>query len=155
MEFLKGIKPVLIIAVVIFQIGCAEKKAPETETVPAAEQYISLDISAFSDLSQGDTLSVRVDDSEVSYQLIVRRIQENIPGVVSISANVGDVETGSANLIFREGRLSGFMDIYEDGKRWQVEYNAEKDAYYLKEIKPEDRDELEGGEPLTPPNNGQ
>lgn len=154
MKFLKGNGPVLIIIIAISLMGCGEKKTPETEPVSESEQYISLDTSNFSDLSRGDTLSIKVDDSEVKYQLVVRRVEEAIPGIMSISANVGDVETGAANLIFREGRLSGFMDIYEPNERWQIEYNDEKDAYYLKEIKPEDRDELEGGVPLTPPNDG-
>lgn len=158
MKLFKKINPaILVCTLLIVQYGCGseDKKKPEvssSESHALPKIYVSTDLPEMSELSEGDTLKITVDETDEMYQLIVRKVQENIPGIQSISADIGNRESGLATLIFRDGRLSGFMDIYKSNKRWQIEYDDEKNAYYLNVIMPEDRDELEGGEPLTPPN---
>ncbi len=154
MNLNKKICPALLIGtLLLLQLGCGNEKKNTTEkNAEPAKIYVSTKLNGITEVAAGDTLRIDVNETDEMYQLIIRRIQENIPGIKSISAVIGDQETGLATLIYRDGRLSGFMDMYVTNKRWQIEYDEENNSYYLNEIKPEDRDELEGGEPLTPPN---
>ncbi|WP_157939414.1 hypothetical protein [Gracilimonas amylolytica] len=151
---IKKICPALLIGtLLLLQLGCGNEKKNTTEkNAEPVKIYVSTKLNGITEIAAGDTLRIDVNETDEMYQLIIRRIQENIPGIKSISAVIGDQETGLATLIYRDGRLSGFMDMYVTNKRWQIEYDEENNSYYLNEIKPEDRDELEGGEPLTPPN---
>lgn len=142
---------------IAFQFGCGsnEKRTSENNQLTETEStrlYVNPSLPDMSNLVQGDTLSIEVKDSEEIYWLKVRRVQETIPGIMSISAFVEDQQTGQATLIYRDGRLSGFMDMYKTNVRLQLEYDEDTKAYYLNEIDPDEIDELEGGEPLTPPN---
>jgi hypothetical protein len=149
----------LLLFVFVFTVilnGCAdsgEKSSKEVESEQAVQKFnVSLDLSGISELSEGDTLSIMKNETDERYHLVIRRVQETFPGIMSISANVEDKDTGLATLIYRDGHLSGFMDMYKSNIRWEVNYDSVKNSYYLTEIDPEDIDEMEGGEALTPPN---
>jgi hypothetical protein len=148
---------IMALSLSLVQIGCGNSKerSPEQEAEPVekiVKVSISPDLTPMDDLSSGDTLSIKQNESDSSYQLVIRRVQETIPGIMSISANVEDQDTGLATLIYRDGQLSGFMDMYKSNTRWQIEYDSLNSGYYLTKIDPDSIDELEGGEALSPPN---
>lgn len=141
-------------------LSCGQSKengsapdAQNTDTVDVNLLYFQTDLSRIPELSKSDTLTFDMVNAEEDYQLIINRIQESIPGIMAISARVENIATGSASLIFREGTLSGFIDISKTNKRLQVMYDS-SGTYYLREVLPEDRNELEGSAPLTPPKDG-
>lgn len=147
----------LLFAIPVTLLGCgdsdeeASKVSPDTEKT-VQKVPVSLDLSVMPELSEGDTLTIKKNETDERFDLVIRRTQETIPGIMTISANVNDQQTGLATLIYRDGQLSGFMDMYESNIRWQINFDSVDSSYYLTEINPEDIDEIEGGEALTPPN---
>ncbi|MEX0846012.1 MAG: hypothetical protein WD022_12065 [Balneolaceae bacterium] len=118
--------------------------------------YIEIDLSKLEELSQGDKINLSLIDQDKSYTLVVRRAQETMPGILSISANIEDRETGLASLNFREGRLTGMLDFYKENTRYRVSYDPKKNMHFILEVLPSERDEKEGGDPMTPKlHNGQ
>lgn len=158
MEIKRGFIVLLFSAFTVILLGCGgSEKQPQDESAAPDENVqkvqVVMDLSAMNDLSEGDTLSItKTGPEEKKYNLVVRRVQETIPGIMSISALVADRDTGMASLIYRDGQLSGFMDMYESAVRWQINYDSTKKAYYLTEMAMDDIEEMEGGEALTPPN---
>lgn len=147
-----------IMVIAISACGGSEKKEKaeisnpkSVDPVEKARMYFKANMSKMSDLSKNDTLTFNLSNSDEKFQLMIRKIEETMPGILSISADVENKGTGLAFLLYRDGGISGFIDMYGSNQRFQIMYDQEPDAYYLNEIKPEDRDELEGGIPLTPP----
>lgn len=146
-----------LFAIPVLLSGCGNSEEESSNVAPKPEKSVqkvpvSLNLSKIAQLSEGDTLTIMSNDTDERFDLVIRRTQETIPGIMSISANVNNQQTGLATLIYREGQLSGFMDMYESKIRWQVNFDSTDNGYYLTEIDPEDIDEMEGGEALSPPN---
>ena len=87
--------------------------------------------------------------------LDVRRVQETIPGITTISANIGNKETGLATLLLRDNRLTGMVELYKENKKYRVQYDTAQNASYLQKILPEEMDVLEGAKPLSPGENNR
>jgi hypothetical protein len=140
--------------------GKQEKKSPQTSEEPqeiqaedslsAKKEFVEVDMSTVSSIKKGESFEIKVQNEDQAFQLQVRRVQESIPGITSISANIGDRDTGLATLLLRNGKLSGILDLYKEGKSYKVGYDSTASAHYIQEILPEDRDELEGSAPLVP-----
>ncbi|MCP9291269.1 hypothetical protein [Gracilimonas sediminicola] len=121
-----------------------------SDTVSAEKYYLEADIEALSVLKKGDTFEVKTKEGQMALTLDVRRVQETIPGITSISANIGNKEKGLATLLLRDGRLTGMLDLYQENKKYRVQYDTERNASYIQEILPGEMDVLEGGKPLNP-----
>lgn len=154
---------VLIAGVML--LSCGKKEREEATPAPAESQisqeahkdstsaekyYFGIDRDFLGSLKQGDTFEIATRNQEMIYKLNVRRVQEAIPGITSISANVEDTNTGLATLLFRDGKLTGVLDIYKGGIKYRVQYDSSESTHFLQEILPEEMDALEGGTPLSP-----
>lgn len=142
-------------------ISCnREKKDTEDQTqvenneaqISQEKEFIEVDVSAFFSLGQGDTLEITNIRRNRTYTLIIRRVQETMPGLLSIAANIDDRDTGLATLVLQDNKLSGSLELYKEKLRYQVAYDSASSKHYLTEINPEDLDILEGGAPLEAPN---
>lgn len=143
----------------------SEKKKEEIPEAPAAapnnheltqqREFIELEmpVSELTGLKQGDTFQITNTSLDTTYQLVVRRNQEVIPGSVGLSANMPDRETGFASLVIQGEKLTGSLRFYKQEKRYRIQYDSASSGYYLSEILPEDVDELEGSTPLEGPRN--
>ncbi|WP_020403457.1 hypothetical protein [Gracilimonas tropica] len=113
--------------------------------------FIELDRNALETLTKSDEIRIYADDdSAFIFTLNIRRVDEAIKGIRSISAYVDDSETGQAVLILRKGRLSGYMDLYSRNKKYRLAYQTTSGRYFLQEVNKDSLDILEGGEPLAP-----
>lgn len=118
-----------------------------SDTVSAEKYYFETDIKAIGSLKRGDTFEITTRNGEMALTLDVRRVQQTIPGITSISANIGNKETGLATLLLRDGRLTGMAELYKENKNYRIQYNAAQNSSYIQEILPGEMDVLEGGEP--------
>jgi hypothetical protein len=132
-----------------------EQQKPEASVVEQEEPssneqrlYFDIEMEKMNGIAAGDKLSVSLDNGE-EYPLIIESVRETIPGMTSIIANVGDRDTGQAALVYRDSTLVGTVDLYSEGTSFQVYFDSETGRHYL--TPRSDADELEGGEPLTPP----
>ncbi len=135
--------------------GSVEKEVPPTQSIQedslsAEKLYFEADMKALGLLKKGDTFEIKTKDGEKAMTLGVRRVQETIPGITSISANIENKETGLATLLLRDGRLSGMLELYQENTKYRVKYDTVQNAPYLQEMVPDELDVLEGGEPLKP-----
>lgn len=130
------------------------EQAPVEDTQPQLSQeqeYIEVNIDTLRSLKQGDQISMENTRRSETYNLVIRRVQETMPGLISISANIEDRDNGLATLILRDNdRLSGMLQFYKENQRFQIAYDSAAVQHYLTEVNPEEIDELEGGKPLEP-----
>ena len=127
----------------------SENQPVQSEGSVATDKYFfEADSAALSALKQGDTYVISVPEQEKAFDLKVQRVQETIPGITSISANIVDRETGLATLMWRDGRLSGTLDLYKENLKYTVQFDTSRKAHFIRELKAEETKELEGGEPL-------
>ncbi len=135
----------------------AESESPET---PQSEShssgprmYFQVDTEAVAALKKGDSFMLATEDSALVLQLQIRRVEQSVGDITAITANIENKDTGLATLLFRDQKLTGLLHIYPKNMRYQIRYDSTKAAHYLKELQPEDLDELEGSEPLIPKKN--
>lgn len=150
------------IVVLVFVLACSKSETPEKEnSTPApivqdesvAKIFVDIESDQLTSPKNGDAISVRVEDGSM-YTLYITRIEETIPGIISISANVENKEVGQAMLILRDGKLAGSVNMYSDGTSYNIAYDNEVQRHFITLVNPENRDVLPGGEPLTAPTDG-
>lgn len=166
---------VLIVIGAIVVVSCTEEKKSADQTEPVAKEMesmekeptqnvdslstvkesIEVDMSVVSSAKKGDSFTITKADGSRVFNLEVRRSQETIPGITSISANIEDRGTGLASLLLRDGKLSGLMDLYKERTRYRVGYDLVKGAHYVQEMPKEEMDVIQGSEPLSPGREGQ
>lgn len=155
MRDLKFTIPVIILIMLV--ISCGEEKQENSKDTSQTEEkadvqvqeFIDVDISAMSSLEQGDRVEITNEHRDELYNLQVRKVQETMPGVLSISANIEDRETGLAIMTIADEQLSGSFEFYKENLRYQIRYDSVQSRHYLLEIK-EDND-MEGSAPLEYP----
>jgi hypothetical protein len=125
------------------------------DTLSAEKYYFEMDLEFLSSLKRGDTFEITTTNREMALTLDVRRVQETIPGITTISANIGNKETGLATLLLRDNRLTGMVELYKENKKYRVQYDTAQNASYLQKILPEEMDVLEGAKPLSPGENNR
>jgi|GEM_PF-6303607 len=150
------------IVVLVFVLACSKSETPEKESsTPApivqdesvAKIYVDIESDQLTSPKNGDAISVRVEEGSM-YTLYITRIEETMPGIISISANVENKEVGQAMLILRDGKLAGSVNMYSDGTSYNIAYDNEVQRHFITLVNPEKRDVLPGGEPLTAPTDG-
>lgn len=132
-----------------------EKSSVETEvqnevTKESTRTYIEIDMAALEEAQKGDRINLEFTDLEKSYELIVQRVQEQVPGIKSISANIENKETGLATMNLRDDRLSGIIDLYGEGLRYRIGYDSDENSYFVMETEVKSREERAGDDPMTP-----
>lgn len=156
MKYLNMIRSSLLVLLLLFFSTCnkAEKTLEETtgksEVVnPEAEakQFIEIDVEELKSAKEGDIIGVMLNGGP-SYSLVIIRVEETMPGILSFSANVGDKNTGQATFILREGKLAGRVSMYSDGASFKLAFDEESGRHFISPINPNDRDVLPGGVPL-------
>lgn len=111
---------------------------------------IEIDLSQLNEAKSGDQVELLVPGEEKSYVLIIQRVQEQVPGIKSISAHIDNKETGLATLSLRDGRLSGIIDVFKEGLRYRIGYDSSEDQYFILETEVKSREEKIGEDPMTP-----
>lgn len=143
----------ILLTAVLFSCGRSDgdnsdNQEQRSEITPSEERiYLEMDMAQLEGAKAGDEVFVALENGD-AYTLIIQRAEETMPGLTSIAANIGDMETGQAALIYRDSTLRGSVDMYAQGLSFQLNYDSETGKHYLT---PRMIDELEGGEPLTPP----
>jgi hypothetical protein len=125
------------------------------DSLSTDKETIDVDMSKVNSLKKGDSFIIQKADGSESFNLKVRRVQETIPGITSISANIEDQGTGLASLLLRDGKLTGLMDLYKARTRYRVGYDSVAGAHYVQEVLREEMDIKEGSAPLVPDREGQ
>ena len=129
----------------------ADVQTPENSAVNSqAEEriYFDIDLEALSAARAGDEISATLNTGE-TYTLSIQRAQETMPGLLSISANIGEMDNGQAALVYRDSTLRGSINMSAQGMNYQIGFDEESGRYYLTPYTGDD--ELEGSEPLTYP----
>lgn len=111
---------------------------------------IEINLAELQDAKRGDRLSLQIVKQEKSYELVVQRVQEQVPGIKNISAHIVNKETGLATLNLRDGRLTGMLDIYKEDLRYRIGYDSSEDQYFILETKVQSVEEKAGEDPMTP-----
>lgn len=111
---------------------------------------IEIDLAKLQDAKRGDRITLQIESQERSYELVVQRIQEQVPGIKNISAHIVNKETGLATLNLRDGWLSGILDIYKEDLRYRIGYDSNEDQYFILETKVQSMEEKAGDDPMTP-----
>ncbi len=150
-----------LIIIILIGLACtkAEKKSEEKTqeeqpelTEEPTKTYLEIDVIELESIEAGDEIRLELIESEM-YTLIIQRAEETMQGIVSISAIVNNEETGQANLIFREGKLSGQMTMHTKGIMYNLGFDENEQLHFISPIDPEERDILPGGEPREVPRN--
>lgn len=147
------------ILVTLMGISCSAKQnqntPPENEAaapvVTTPEKiFMKVELEDFERVKAGEVLKMDLTGSDSVFKFTVRKVQEPISGVTTISGYVTDMNSGMVSLVFSKGRLAGSIYLYSEEKEFSVGYDSLQASYYLQEIPPEMKDRLEGGEPLIP-----
>lgn len=142
-------------------MGCSQKEQPETQEEPIKEfiesdevnkasLFVEVDIQALSKSNQGDSFLITLSDG-TEYTLQINRIEETMPGVISIAANVNDGETGQSNLILQNEKLNGRIQMFKEGMTYQLGFEDHTNKHFIAPLDPEEKDVLQGSEPLEVP----
>lgn len=127
--------------------------AGQSPQISKEKEYVDLgkSISTLNELRQGDVFEITNTRRNETHKLVIRRVQETLPGLLSISANIETKDTGLATLILRDKeRLLGTLHFYKENTRFRIAFDSAASRHYLTELSPEELDELEGGSPLDP-----
>lgn len=151
----------LITAVLTLSAACTKSEATDEKKSTEAPQiaevtskiFVSIDMEEFTEAKKGDEISVSIQDGSV-YTLRINRMEETMPGIVSISADIENKETGQAILILRDGKLTGSINMYGDGVSYKLDYDTEAKQHFITLIDPATKDVLKGGEPLKATSEG-
>lgn len=124
------------------------------ESAKTDTTFVEIDAKDLENLNKGDEMKIYADgDSAISFTLNIRRVDEAIKGIRSISAYVDDSETSQAALILREGKLTGRIDLFSRDKRYRLAYDTTSGRHFLQEVHKDSLDILEDSEPLVPEQN--
>lgn len=157
-------KNLLALSILILAVGVfctkAEKPSQQKQTVQDSEVasaperiFIELDIAEVASSKVGDEISISLADGS-SYSLLIQTKEQVMPGITNISAFINDKETGQAVLVFRDNKLAGSVNMYSDGKTYQLGYYEESEQHFLVLVDPTKKDVLPGGAPLEVPRKG-
>ncbi|WP_428235680.1 hypothetical protein [Gracilimonas sp.] len=125
------------------------------DTTQTEKLYVEMDVEAIPSLKKGDTFQIKMADSEgEEMNLQIRRIQETIPGITSVSALVENSEKGQATLTVKGQKVTGIIDLFDQKKKYTFGYDSTMNSYYLSLMNPEDMDILPGSAPVTPNEEG-
>ncbi|WP_421773285.1 hypothetical protein [Gracilimonas sp.] len=128
------------------QVQALSKDSSATEKL-----YIEMNLEEIPSLKRGDSLQIKMKDRAVEgMTLQIRRVQEMIPGITSVSAYVGSSDTGQATLTVKGKKITGIIDLIDQKKKYTFAYDSVANSYYLQPINPEDMDVLPGSKPLSP-----
>jgi hypothetical protein len=135
----------------------SDKTEMSTETdvrnevvVDSARSYIEVNLTELQGAKRGDRIRLHLVGREMSYDLAVQRVQEQVPGIKNISAHIVNKETGLATMNIRDGRLSGILDFYSKDLRYRIGYDSGEDRYFILETKVQSLEEKAGDDPMTP-----
>lgn len=129
----------------------AEKTEVQNQVVDESTRTnIEISLAELQEAKRGDRIILQINDQEKSYELVVQRVQEQVPGIKNISAHIVNKETGLATLNLRDGRLSGILDIYKEDLRYRIGYDSSQDQYFVLETKVQSLEEKAGDDPMTP-----
>lgn len=141
-------------------ISCAngeKEKAEVPEEVVEVEnavitkkQPVDLNVSAISMIKEGEQFDIYIPEEDRSLTLRIRKILKPITGITTLSAFIEDMNTGQANLVLSNGRVSGRLQLYQESKEYTVGYDTTSASHYIQEVTPEMKDRLEGSAPLIP-----
>lgn len=164
----------VLVAGMVTMIGCGEERKSEEQPQALAEneqmenqpvknsdslstekEPIEVDMSVVNSIKKGGSFVIRKADGEEVFNLQVRRVQQTIPGITSISANIEDQGPGLASLLLRDGQLTGIMDLYKQKVRYRVGYDSVAGAHYVQEMLKEEMDVIQGSAPLVPDREGE
>ncbi len=126
-----------------------------SDSLSTDKELIEVDMNVVNSIKKGGSFVIRKEEGGEEFNLQVRRVQQTIPGITSISANIEDQGTGLASLLLRDGQLTGIMDLYKQKVRYRVGYDSVAGAHYVQEMLKEEMDVLQGSEPLVPDREGQ
>ena len=133
----------------------SQTEALKQDTAKAERLYINFDIETLASVKKGDSFEIEVAEKDEPLNLQIRRAQETIGGITSISANIGNGDKGQATLVLRDKKLSGIVDFFDEKKKYSLQYDSTRNSYYMLQMLPENMDVLPGSAPLTPNRNGQ
>ncbi|MEX0608739.1 MAG: hypothetical protein WD016_10320 [Balneolaceae bacterium] len=111
--------------------------------------YLDVEASQLSELEQGDEFELKTETGE-AYPLIIRRVDEPMPGFKTVTANIEDRETGLATFVIEDNRITGSLNLYKENRQFNILLHDLTGKYYLKEVDETEQDVLEGSEPLNP-----
>lgn len=134
-----------------------QEKSSETPGEQSEENfekiYLTLDVEQISSLESGDEYIFSTEDEQREFELRIRRIQESMPGIITIAADIEDRDTGLASLVIKDNRIIGSLDLYEENIRYKVRFDSTSNSHYIQEMTPEEREQREGGTPSLPSQN--
>lgn len=99
---------------------------------------------------KGEQFEIKNVKEDTVYMLNINRIQESLPGITSISADIGGIDNAQASLIMRDGKLFGILNFYKKMTLYEVGYDTTIGMQYMKKMGPGDIDKIEGSKPLVP-----
>ncbi|MGN8225453.1 hypothetical protein [Gracilimonas sp. BCB1] len=133
------------------EVESNQVQAINEDSSATEKMYIEMDIEGIPSLKRGDSLEISVTGNEgENMNLQIRRVQEMMPGITSVSAFVGSSETGQATLTVKGQKVTGIIDLFDQKKKYTFAYDSAASSYYLQPINPEDMDVLPGSKPLSP-----
>lgn len=144
----------------LFMASCTKTEQGKLSEAPGEPSektfekiYLTLDVGQVSSLESGDEYILRTEDEQREFVLQVQRVQETMPGIITIAANVEDRDTGLASLVIKNNRITGSLDLYKENIRYKVRFDSTSNSHYIQEMTPEEREQREGGTPLLPSQN--
>ncbi len=161
MDVLKaGVWVVFTSAILFLALGCGaseEKKKSISDASnsssmndTAKKTPIIFEPGNIAELKKGDQFTISSTDTSIAFNLEVRRLQETVPGIISISAFVEEMKTGQAVLILRDEKISGQIDLFKQNIKYLVAYDSADGTHYIQEVNSDSLDEIEGSQPLVP-----
>ncbi|MFU8812084.1 MAG: hypothetical protein ACNA78_03895 [Balneolaceae bacterium] len=96
----------------------------------------------------GDTLRFYLD-GETPYLALVQRVQEQVPGIETLTAAIHSPEPGHLSLVLRGDQISGTIQLYGQNRHFILSYDGASGYHLLAELDPEQLDIREGSEPMT------
>lgn len=98
-------------------------------------------------LQRDDQFQIHLD-SNLSVTAVVRRNEEQVSGIQSLSANLQEPHTGNVTVTIRDGKMTGFMDVLSENRLFHIQYDERNSMHFLAEIDRNKLDIQEGSEPL-------
>ncbi len=145
---LKSIIVLFLILTVSISCTKSEKKNGEDALEKTESRlFIEVDSLQFLNPKKGDLIYFEIDGG-LSYQLQITLVETSMPGILGISANIGNGEEGHASFILRNGKMAGSLVLYKKGKNYDLNYDESAEKHYIKMVNQKEKNILPGGEPL-------
>ena len=145
-----------IVFLTILMLACTKSEAPkmqdaadvsEEKLVEPPKIYLEIDIEQLNKAKNGYEIPITLEDN-TGYTLKIARIEETMPGIISISGVLDNKETGQAIFILRDGKLAGSVNMFTDDESYKLAYDQESERHYISLVLPANKDKLPGSEPL-------